>query len=446
MLKMLARLYLILLVTYGIALYTAPGLVLKLFEERTTTYNQQQAKGVLKLVRTHFIQTPKEDWPALEHELREDYTPLQLRVITLDSPDLTDRERNDLKQGKNAVRSGFYGELGAAFTQLPENHVLELLFPEPPFNINIIYWLMNILVGAALLACLLIWVWPHWRDLERLKRTAIMLGGGKMGIRTDISPRSNIGELAQVFDKMAQDIECLLTQQQELLSAVSHELRTPLSRLEFGMALVMANHLEAPTRQRLEQMLGHIRALDALIDELLSYTRLQSPNQRPETHEVEIQAYLDSILGEFIEEQSSQGVTLNLRFELAHELFVLDPRLTARAIQNLISNAIRYCERQVYISAEIHPGKSLVLAVEDDGIGIPTAERERVFEPFYRMDRSRDRATGGFGLGLAISRRSIECQGGKVMVGSSSLGGAKLEITLPFIGSSLKTSASGTCA
>jgi len=431
---MLARLYLILLVTYGIALYTAPGLVLKLFEERTTTYNQQQAKGVLKLLRTHFIQTPKEDWPALEHELREDYTPLQLRVISLDSPDLTDRERNDLEQGKNAVRSGFYGELGTAFTQLPENHVLELLFPEPPFNINIIYWLMNILVGAALLACLLIWVWPHWRDLERLKRTAIMLGSGKMGIRTEISPRSNIGELAQVFDKMAQDIECLLTQQQELLSAVSHELRTPLSRLEFGMAIVMADHMDAPAKQRLEQMLGHIRALDALIDELLSYTRLQSPNQLPETHEVEIQAYLDSILGDFIEEQSSQGVTLNLRFELAHELFVLDPRLTARAIQNLISNAIRYCEREVRVSAEIHPGKGLVLAVEDDGIGIPTAERERVFEPFYRMDRSRDRATGGFGLGLAISRRSIECQGGKVIVGSSSLGGAKLEITLPFKG------------
>lgn len=446
MLKMLARLYFILLVTYGIALYTAPGLVLKLFEERTTTYNQQQAKGVLKLIRTHFIQTPQETWPALEHALKEDFAPLQLRVISVENPDLTDRERSDLKQGKNAVRSGFYGELGTAFTQLPENHVLELLFPEPPFNINIIYWLMNILVGAALLGCLLIWVWPHWRDLERLKRTAIMLGSGNMGIRTQISPRSNIGELAHVFDNMAQDIECLLTQQQELLSAVSHELRTPLSRLEFGIALVMTDQLEAPTRQRLEQILGHIRELDALIDELLSYTRLQSPNQRPEAHEVEIQAYLDSILGEFIEEQSSQRVTLNLHFELAHEFFVLDPRLTARAIQNLIGNAIRYCDRLVRVSAVVHPGKGLILTVEDDGIGIPAAERERVFEPFYRMDRSRDRATGGFGLGLAISRRAIECQGGNVIASSSSLGGAKLEITLPFIGSSLKTSASGTCA
>uniref|UniRef100_UPI001F11CCDF sensor histidine kinase n=1 Tax=Pseudomonas viridiflava TaxID=33069 RepID=UPI001F11CCDF len=73
----------------------------------------------------------------------------------------------------------------------------------------------------------------------------------------------------------------------------------------------------------------------------------------------------------------------------------------------------------------------LVCTVEDDGIGIPPHEQERVFEPFYRMDRSRDRDTGGFGLGLAISRRAIECQGGSITVSASPLGGAKFEIRLP---------------
>lgn len=431
MFKMLARLYLIMLVTYGVALYTVPELVLKLFDERTITYNQQQIKGTLRLIQARFMHTPQDDWPALERELHEDFAPLQLRVIPLTDASLSDSERADLVQGKNAVRRGYYGEWGTALTMLPGDKVIKLVSPDPPVDINIIYWLMNILVGAALLACMLIWVRPHWRDLQRLKRTAMMLGNGNLAERTQISPRSNIGELAQVFDKMAQDIEGLLNQQQELLNAVSHELRTPLSRLEFGMALVMADPLEAPTKLRLEQMIGHVRELDSLIDELLSYTRLQSPYQLPDLQEVPMQAYLDSVLGGFIDEQESRNFNLIVQFETLPERFILDPRLTARALQNLINNAIRYCEGVVRISGRTHPVKGLVFSVEDDGIGIPPSEQERVFEPFYRMDRSRDRETGGFGLGLAISRRAIECQGGKITLGSSALGGAEFEISLP---------------
>jgi two-component system OmpR family sensor kinase len=431
MFKMLTRLYLIMLVTYGVALYTVPIVVLKLFDERTSTYNQQQAKGVLRLIQMRFSQTPRDAWEALELELKEDFSPLQIRIISLADPALATRERADLKQGKSAVRTGYFGELGAAMTLISEDRVIELVSPDPPIDINIIYWLMNSLIGAALLGCLLIWVWPHWRDLQRLKRTAMNLGNGNLTERTHISPRSNIGELAKVFDDMARDIEKLLNQQQELLNAVSHELRTPLSRLEFGMALVMADPLEPPTKQRLEQMICHVRELDTLIDELLSYTRLQSPYQLPDLQEVPVLAYLDSVLGGFIDEQDSRHFKLLLHFENAPERFVLDPRLTARALQNLINNATRYCKGLIRISARAHPDKGLVFSVEDDGLGIPVNEQERVFEPFYRMDRSRDRDTGGFGLGLAISRRAIECQGGKITVDSSEIGGARFEIFLP---------------
>lgn len=433
MFKMLARLYLIMLLTYGIALYVVPELVLKLFDERTALYNQQQAKGTLRLIQVRFSQTPLNAWPALERELQEDFAPLQLRVIALNGASLSDNERAVLRQGQNAVRRGYYGEWGTALTLLPGDQVIELVSPDPPVDINIIYWLMNILVGAALLGCLWLWARPHWRDLQRLKRTAIRLGNGNLAERTHISPRSNIGELAQVFDKMAQDIEGLINQQQELLNAVSHELRTPLSRLEFGMALVMADPLEAPTRLRLEQMLGHVRELDSLIDELLSYTRLQSPYQLPDLQEVPVQAYLDSVLGSFIAEQESRRFDLILQLDVEAERCVLDPRLTARALQNLINNAIRYCHQTVRFSAHIHGASGLIFTIEDDGIGIPEQERQRVFEPFYRLDRSRDRETGGFGLGLAISRRAMECQGGTLVVDASPLGGARFEVCLPAV-------------
>ncbi|MGX0955391.1 two-component system OmpR family sensor kinase [Pseudomonas viridiflava] len=433
MLKMLARLYLILLVTYTVALYAVPELVLKVFEERNLTYNHEQVRGTLKLIKTRFTQVPQASWPQVEHELQEDFAPLQLRVLTITDPSVSDCERTELEQGRNALRTGDYGMASTVMTPLSAGQVIQLVFPDPPVDINIMYWLMNVLIGAALLGCLSIWFWPHWRDLQRLKHTAMMLGNGNLAQRTHISPRSNIGELAQVFDKMAQDIGQLLNQQQELLSAVSHELRTPLSRLEFGMALVLTDPLEASTRLRLEQMVGHIRELDALIDELLSYTRLQSPYQQADRQEIPLQAFLDSVLGGFLDTQDARPFDLSLQTDTAPERFVLDPRLTARALQNLIANAIRYCSGQVRVSLRLQTGEGLYMTVEDDGIGIPESERALIFEPFYRMDRSRDRDTGGFGLGLAISRRAIECQGGRIQVDSSPLGGARFLIVLPCV-------------
>ncbi len=95
---------------------------------------------------------------------------------------------------------------------------------------------------------------------------------------------------------MAQELEALIVQQRDLLNAVSHELRTPLSRLEFGLALLQADPLPAETQRQLEQLVRHVRELDALVDELLSFARLQSSQQPPERLNLELEAFLDSVL------------------------------------------------------------------------------------------------------------------------------------------------------
>jgi two-component system OmpR family sensor kinase len=91
---------------------------------------------------------------------------------------------------------------------------------------------------------------------------------------------------------------------------------------------------------------------------------------------------------------------------------------------------MRYCEKRIQVGVQVDVG-GCEIWVDDDGIGIPDDERERIFEPFYRLDRSRDRATGGFGLGLAISRRALEAQGGTLTVEASPLGGARFRLWLP---------------
>lgn len=430
MLKILVRLYLILLVTYGAASYLVPEALLKVFDERYSRYTLEQLHGPLSLVQRAFTTTPPERWPALQDELAAELAPISLRLVPRDDQALSLEERADLAAGQRRVRLGDYGEPSAALVPLPADQVLWIGIPEAPTDIALTYWAMNALIGAALLICLYVWLRPHWRDLERLRRTAARLGKGHLGERTAISPRSDVGELARAFDDMAQELEALIIQQRDLLNAVSHELRTPLSRLEFGLALLQADPLPTETQRQLEQLVRHVRELDALVDELLSFARLQSSQQPPERLGLDLEAFLDSVLADFAEEQERRGVEVHLDMAQAPMRVELAPRLTARALQNLVGNALRYCQREVWVTVR-RDGETLLIAVEDDGEGIPEAERERVFEPFYRLDRSRDRATGGFGLGLAISRRAVENQGGRLDLSAGTRGGARFEIRLP---------------
>ncbi|MFW3894761.1 ATP-binding protein [Pseudomonas bharatica] len=428
MLKILIRLYLLTIVAYAGGIFLIPDAILHLFNERYVAYNLDQARGVQSLIVKQFRQVPENQWPRVAQALAADFAPLAIELRTREQMGLSEAERERLDAGNNVVRLGDWGYYETAIAPLGGEWLVALRNPPDPLDINLLSWGITVLIGAALLGCLLLWLWPHWRDLQRLKATAQLLGQGQLSERTLISPRSNIGALAAVFDTMAHDLEQLLTQQRELLNAVSHELRTPLTRLDFGLVLLY-DELPAASRKRLMQLVGHVRELDELVLELLSYSRLQTPGQSVERVEVSLLEFVDSVLGSFAEELDSRDICWEVRG--GDQRFALDPRMTARAVQNLIRNAMRYCHRRLLLDLSLDGQGNCLISVEDDGIGIPEQERERIFQPFYRLDRSRDRATGGFGLGLAISRRVIESQGGLLTVGQSALGGARFSIFLP---------------
>ncbi|CAK9889029.1 MULTISPECIES: ATP-binding protein [Pseudomonas] len=430
MLKILIRLYLITIVAYAGAIFLIPDAIVGAFHQRFIAYNLDQSRGVQRLIVKQFTQLPASEWPAKARELDAEFAPLQIELRRQDQIGLSYEERDRLKAGENVVRLGDWGYYDTALAPLDDTWLVELRNPPDPLDISLLSWGVTVLIGAALLGCLLFWVWPHWRDLERLKETARRLGQGELSQRTHIPPRSNIGELAQVFDTMAQDVERLLTQQRELLNAVSHELRTPLTRLDFGLVLLF-DEVPPNCRKRLLELVGHVRELDELVLELLSYSRLQNADQARERVEVSLLELVDSILGSFAEELDGRGIEWQVRADDNLPRFILDPRLTARALQNLVRNAMRYCDGQLLLRLSLDPQGHCLLTVEDDGIGIPPDQRELIFQPFYRLDRSRDRTTGGFGLGLAISRRAIEGQGGTLTVGQSALGGAQFKIRLP---------------
>ncbi|MCU1761862.1 ATP-binding protein [Pseudomonas sp. 14P_8.1_Bac3] len=430
MYRILFRLYLVTIVSYSAAIYLVPDVVIKIFQERFVTYNLDYSRGLQTLIVKQFHAVPEAEWPALATEMDKQFSPLHIVLSRNDDDGLTLAEQQRLQRGENVVRIGDWGWRTLAAAPLNEHTVVQMVVPPDPMDVNLLYWSINVLIGATMLACLLIWLRPHWRDLERLKGTAERFGKGHLSERTRIPASSNIGSLANVFDTMAGDIENLLNQQRDLLNAVSHELRTPLTRLDFGLALALSDDLPAASRERLQGLVAHIRELDELVLELLSYSRLQNPARLTEQVEVLLDEFIDSILGSVDEELESPDIVIDVLLHGQLERFSLDPRLTARAIQNLLRNAMRYCERRIQIGVQVCP-KGCEIWVDDDGIGIPDDERERIFEPFYRLDRSRDRATGGFGLGLAISRRALEAQGGTLTVEASPLGGARFRLWLP---------------
>jgi two-component system OmpR family sensor kinase len=430
MFRLLFRLYLVTIVSYGAAIYLVPDLVVKVFQERFVTYNLDYSRGLQTLIVRQFHAVPSSQWPALAAQMDEEFQPLHIVLSRNDDASLSLAEQERLQRGENVVRVGDWGWRTLAVAPLNESTAVQMVVPPDPLDVNLLYWGINVLIGATMLACLLLWLRPHWRDLERLKATAERFGKGHLSERTQIPAHSNIGNLANVFDTMAGDIENLLNQQQDLLNAVSHELRTPLTRLDFGLALALSDDMPAASRERLQGLVAHIRELDELVLELLSFSRLQNPARTPEQVEVSLDEFIDSILGSVDEQQQSLDVVIDVLLHGQLERFSLDPRLTARALQNLLRNAMRYCEKRIQVGVKVN-AEGCEIWVDDDGIGIPVDERERIFEPFYRLDRSRDRATGGFGLGLAISRRALEAQGGTLTVLDSPLGGARFRLWLP---------------
>lgn len=430
MFRALIRLYLLTIVTYSAAIYLIPMGIIEVFHDRYMNYNIEQSRGLQSLIVRQYHSRPVERWSDVTDQLARDFAPLKVQLMHRQDARYTPDEERLLEQGKPVIRLGEWGLMEEISSPLNGQLAVKLTIPPDPLDMNLLYWTMNVLIGAALLGGLLIWLRPHWRDLERLKVTAAQLGRGRLEERTHIPPSSNIGSLAAVFDTMANDIEHLLNQQRDLLNAVSHELRTPLTRLDFGLALALSEDQPAASRERLQGLVAHIRELDELVLELLSYSRLQNPAHLPERVEVVLDEFIDSILGSIDDELENPEIVIDVVLECAVERFTLDPRLTARALQNLLRNAMRYCERRIQIGVKVC-AKGCEIWVDDDGIGIPEEQRARIFEPFYRLDRSRDRATGGFGLGLAISRRAVEAQGGTLTVQASPLGGARLRLWLP---------------
>ena len=254
---------------------------------------------------------------------------------------------------------------------------------------------------------------PLVRRLRGLERAAARIGEGDLGARAELSGKNDaIGRVARRFNLMAERLQELLERQKGLLQAVSHELRTPAARMRFGVEMLLAAKTEEERERRAAALDEDLTELDGLVEELLLYMRAGESALELRREAVPVGEALDAILTRLQELRPEVEVVRDEERDVA---VLADPRLFRRALQNLIANGLRHARGQLRIRVARLDG-TVEVASEDDGDGVPPEHRERIFEPFARLDDSRSRSSGGVGLGLAIARRIAEAHGGAIRV------------------------------
>ncbi len=291
-------------------------------------------------------------------------------------------------------------------------------------------WLLLASVLALLFITLGAYVVIHALEVKLLavEGTVQRLREGDLSARAQVNSSDELGRLAETLNQMAGHIQRLLDSQRELTQAVSHELRTPLARLRFGMEM-MAESPDAEDRMgQLELLDEDIGQLNQLIDEILTYANLEQG--RPVLDFEQVDA--TELLARIQRETDALRKPVRLQTEAEPGLVVeAVPRYLHRTIQNLVGNGQRYASTLVRVSLSEAAGWA-ILVVEDDGPGIPEESRARIFEPFTRLDDSRTRSTGGYGLGLSIVSRIAFWFGGTIQVTrSEELGGARFVMRWP---------------
>jgi signal transduction histidine kinase len=306
---------------------------------------------------------------------------------------------------------------------------------EPPSEPGL--WALGIAMFATAVASLLL-ARSLARPISQLRAAAKRFGSGELDARAALSRHDEFGELSQAFDEMADRLTQLIRSRQELLADVSHELRTPLARIRVALDLAADGNGDSELqREALGEISEDCAELERLIADVLQSARLdltgrpaQLAAQRLHVEEFDPVSLVQRAAERFRTEHPAR----QLELRCADKLSPLsgDVMLLRRALHNLLDNAQKYSTAPApIVLAAAENGGVLELRVEDQGIGIAAEDLPHVGSPFFRTDRSRNRRTGGIGLGLSLSRKIVEAHAGTLVVESATERGTRVILRLP---------------
>lgn len=402
-----------------------------MLEATLAAWSERQWQGSLVLLGEWLAAIPPNERTAAIASLRAGSWPLTLLSTLPD--DLTLEQQFQLTLGGVLTRLATDKLAITLLYQLPDESQWVQAGPITrgdtlPLNLH-----LPLLVGLMIVLSLIIYL--IMRSIEarmaRLELAATRIASGRLETRVKVESGDFLGRVGMAFNGMANQVQTLLRGQQEMIRAVSHELRTPVARIRFAVQMVEDMTDQPAIRRQLQGIDADIAELDELVDEILTYARLGGETINGAELEmalVECRAMAERVIDTLSPLHKGLRLTLDPGADI--ELYA-EPRYLQRALQNLVGNACRYGKSQVVIRLCDEP--NLVrIDVEDDGPGIPLEARGDIFKPFARLDDSRARSSGGYGLGLSIVQKIVAGHGGSVTVDTSpALGGARFTLLIP---------------
>ena len=276
-----------------------------------------------------------------------------------------------------------------------------------------IFALWITLPAILIIAIAIIFLKNQTRPIKKLAEVSKKFGRGEDIEEFIPSGASEIRQAGYEFEKMRKRILRHLNQRSEMLSGISHDLRTPLTRMKLQLALIKDKKL-------IERFSNDIDEMEKMLNEYLQFS---SERNKEQNEKFEFNKLIEDIISKF----DNEMITFN-----RGEDFNFNGRKLSiqRCLSNLIENSSKFANK-IEINFQKLKGNVLII-IEDNGPGIPIQERENVFKPFYKIDKSRSEKSSSVGLGLSISSDIIRSHGGKIELGESNLGGLKAVISLPF--------------
>ncbi len=407
-----------------------PGTLLK---GQVDAISETLITDTMSLLQTLMADTPEQKRLNTMASLQKNVFNYPAHLLTLEEADLKPLQVNQLHQGSvvtlvdNATETiTLYGQVHNTQKVIQLGPVA-LLNPYPPKLIIT----LGLFVLLSLSLAIYILVKGIERRLRRLERAAKGFSSGDFAVRVNVSGADSIGSLAMAFNDMAGHIERLLGVQKEMIRGVSHELRTPVARLRFALEMIADAESVTEREMQLAGMDKDIVELDTLVDEFLTYANLEQGAPSLRFKYLNVEAIAGQVVSEHLRLQSRIQIELvPCTVSERRQFSDIDPRYLHRAIQNLVGNACRYADTRIQVKFSATQDNCRV-DVDDDGPGIPKEQWERVFTAFSRLDDSRTRKSGGYGLGLSIVQRIMYWHNGWAEVSHSPLGGAQFSLIWP---------------
>ncbi len=267
--------------------------------------------------------------------------------------------------------------------------------------------------------------------VKALTQAARRLGKGDLSQRVRVRDKGEVGELAQSFNSMASDLERAEQLRRNMVADAAHELRTPLSNIR-GYLEAIRDGIKKPDSDTIRSLNEEVSSLSRLVDDLQELSLADAGELKLACRKENISRLIDGAVATLQSQAAAKGLTLTVKLAEKLPSVNIDSHRIKQVLRNLLENAMAHTSQGGSVTVEAwQQGSQIRVSVVDTGEGIPAKDLPNIFERFYRVDKSRARATGGSGLGLTIAKRLVEAHGGRIEVQSKLRKGSRFTFTLP---------------